>query len=301
VVHKKRPATAREKGVTIGLLVIWLMLISFAAISALNPVWYQKLAAPGVDVEARTAKNHGDAFLQGGDYERAIVNYLKALDIQPENVGAQVNMAIACGKMGDTQGGIRILKSVLREDPGQFGTVAFNLAELLVDEGKTREAIHYYERALEDRAQQGLVYAKLGVLYFEMREFKKARSAFQSALEAQRDPRSSYRDMLIRELAVHEGNPIYQPFLEEQCSIDLTEEDLELYDLEIIRDLQRNDPEIARTHCYLGVTHARLGTLPDAAHHLEISLEIWPQNPNADNYREMLRELREALADGDAE
>lgn len=58
-------------------------------------------------------------------------------------------------------------------------------------------------------------------------------------------------------------------------------EQLAAYDLQIIRELQEQDPEIAKTHNHLAYIHVKRQDYVSAATNYQKSLRIWPGNSDA--------------------
>jgi len=292
--HRSEVAPARSRVLlTWGLLLGWLALMSFGAVSALDPPWLQDLTRGGRVMEARDCKTAGDAQLHQGLYSLAAAQYVEALRIQPDNLGARVNLAIAYSKAGLAEKAIATLEEALAQADGmtRTGVIHVNLADLYREQGHTAEAIEHYQLAIGDDVEQDLVYRKLGTLHLVEQRLEPALAAFQKALECQCDVRLTYRYMLRRNLEKFADHPEQRTAIERQLEqIDTVE--LTPYDLEIVRQVQRSDRNIAKTHNHLGLIHYRLGHRDEAIAHFESSLEIWPGNTDATRYLQALRQSK---------
>lgn len=288
---KKRPSRERTI-VTLILFALWLILFSFGAISILNPKWLQDLSRPGIKSESQSCKDYGDSFLRSNNYSTAIANYRRALEIRPDFVGASVNMAIAYSRRGDNARAEEILEGALRIASGQQGVIYYNLGELYEKQKKQDKAIQCYQRALDFEVQQDVIYRKLGTLYLAAEQYGQAREAFEMALASQLDAAFSYRNMLQSSLELFEGDTATLPIIKAQLARNIRAEDLTVYDLTIIRSLQQRDPEVAKTHNYLGFIYARLGDNAKAIEHFEESLKIWPGNIDAKKNLQVLHQLQ---------
>lgn len=275
------------------LLGIWLVLISFGAVSAINPPWLQEISSKGIDVEARGAKNAGDTLLRQRAYTRAIPLYQHALEIKPDYVGATVNLAIAYRQIGAVDKAEMLLRDKLKEGEGRQGVIAFNLAELLEKQGKREEAFRYYGQTIGSSVRQDRVLTKLGTLLFEAGEYQRSLDAFMTALDFQTDPAAAYAHMLRRSLSTFEDDAVNLPIIEEQLTRKLSAEELARYDLDIIERRQRADREIATTHTLIGAVHARLNDPRKAITHFESALRIAPENVDAANRLKKQQELLE--------
>ncbi len=274
------------------LLLIWIILVSFAAISTLDPKWLQELARPGIKAESGSYKDYGDNLLRERNYRMAIVQYQYALEIKPDNMGALVNLAITYGQAGNIQRGVKILKDALQKDTGRRGTISYNLGELLEKQGNIVEANQYYEEALNSEVEQDLVCRKLGTLYLDSRQYEKARVAFEKTLAVQNDPAYLYQNMLTRSLTIYQDDTVNLPIIEELLARNISAEDLAPYDVEIIRQIQRNNPEIAKTHNHLGLIYSIQGDITRAIEHFQQSLQIWPGNIDAQRNLQVLQRLQ---------
>ena len=304
--QRSRPVLQPSRGETIlsyGLMFIWLLLISFGAVSAVNPEWLKELSGLGRRAESRDYKNYGDAFLQQHDYRRAIGQYQAALDIRPGQASVLINMAVAYMQAGAADRAVEILRAALETETDRDELIYFNLGELLEKQGISDDAAAYYQRAIGSTVEQDLVYRKLGGLYVSAGRYEDALPAFENTLLCQMDPCQPYLSMVNRSLQTYKEDTINLPIIERLASHDVSVDDLDRYDLEIIHQLQQSDPEIAKTHNNLGFIHFRLGNIEAGIRHFEKSLQIWPGNADASRnlplLRQMLHDGPDANVDGD--
>ena len=275
------------------LVLVWLALVSFGAISLTNPQWLKEWGHQGAQAESRAYKQYGDSFLHQGDYRRAIASYRKALQITPERVSVMINLAVAYMYAGFFQEADRVLKAASRLESNRQDLISFNLGELLERQGKTEEAVLYYKEAIGSKLDQGLVYRKLGLLYLGAKRYEEAREAFEKTLANQTDLKLPYMEMLNRSLDDYEDDTLTLPIIEAQFSRGVGTKDLAPYDLKIIRHLQQTDREIAKTHNHLAYIHVQGKDYQSAARHYQRSLEIWPGNTDAQSGINYLAKLRQ--------
>lgn len=289
------------------LIVLWAILVSWAVISVLNPKWLQKLSRSGVEAESFLGKRRGDADMLQGNYMRAILAYQQSLEINPRQPGVMLNLAGALMNESDNVGGdteqknrllgeaSKLIDEALRMDPGRHCTALVNYkkGELLERQGKSDEAIGYYEKALGPDIPSHTIYRRLGVVYTARGEYEKALAAFEKALKSQLDPDLPYQNMLRRVSEAKELDPAVSRDVEESVTHGIPADLLSHYDTEIIRLAQQRDPEIAITHNHLGVVFARMGNYAEAIRHFQISLEIWPGNIDARKNLPLLQQLQE--------
>lgn len=299
--HRRWSPSRGQTVITWFLVLVWLALISFGAISLTNQQWLQEWGHQGVQAESRAYKQYGDAFLHQGDYLRAIPQYQKALQITPQRVSVMINLAVAYMYAGVPQEADRVLKEASRLESNRKDLISFNLGELMERQRKTEEAIRYYRKAIGSKVDQGLVYRKLGLLYLGAKRYEEALEAFDNTLANQTDMNLPYMDMLRRSLDAYEDDTVTLPIIEAQLSRGVSTEDLAPYDLKIIRHLQQTDPEIAKTHNHLAYIHVQRKDYSSAARHYQRSLEIWPGNVDAQRGIDYLAKLRQEAPPSDLE
>lgn len=263
------------------LLLTWLGLMTFGLISVINPQWLQDWSQAGRRSEVIAYKQYGDSFLRRKEYGKAIAQYQKALDIDPQRVNVMTNMAVAYREGGNTDKAAQILTAAMRLPVGRKGPLYFNCGVLLEQQGKTDEALGYYQKAVGTTVDQSLVFGRLGLLYTKANRFEEARGAFEKMLACQVDVTRPYREMLVRSLEYYEDDTVNLPIIERLFAAKTSETDLARYDLEIIRQLQRRDQNIAKTYNHLGFVSIQLKDNAAAVAYFRKSLEIWPGNLDA--------------------
>ncbi len=87
---------------------------------------------------------------------------------------------------------IRLLKSILQEDPGNLG-VLIKLGNISMDSGRYTEAIDAYGRALEIDPKNTNVRVDMGVCYRRIGRSDRAVEEFKKAIET--DPSHAYAHM----------------------------------------------------------------------------------------------------------
>ena len=284
-----KPTRARTV-ITSALLLIWIFLILFAFIAATEPSWLKNISQVGRADESRVMKDNGDAYLYQKNYTKAIAYYQRALEIKPDYTGALINMAIAYNYSGNGEQGIKILKTAINSETRQPGTIYFNIAEVLKGQGKKQQAIEYYLKAINSEVKQELIYCNLGVLYYESNDYENALAAFLRALKIQTDPTTPYLNMIKIRLAFSENDDADLAILEQMEGVGVRVEDLKDYDIKTIESINGSDPEIAKTHNFLGLIYARQGNFEEAQKQFELSMQIWPGNNDARNNLRALRQ-----------
>ncbi|MCK4548491.1 MAG: tetratricopeptide repeat protein [Candidatus Eisenbacteria sp.] len=281
--------TRFHMAITVSLAAIWLVLIAFGVISRSSPGWLKDLARVGTKIESQVFVDQGDIHMRARKYQSAVASYQRALEIKPDYVEPRLNQAIAYARSGQLDLGVRTLREALETGVTQAEKVYYNLADLLVKQEKWDEAIQCYREALNLGINPGIAYHKMGTVYLGRNEHQKAREALENSLAAVRDATLPYLDMLQSSLSVYEDDPVNLRVVEEQIAAGIREEDLALYDMEIIRRTNETSPRIARLHNLLGFACASLEDYDAAIAHFERSLEIRPGDAKTQKNLEALR------------
>jgi tetratricopeptide (TPR) repeat protein len=304
----KRNRPPKQSGVKISrsrsivtwiLLITWAALIAFGAISVMEPEWLEEAAKMGKEGSSRVYKNYGDNFLRQQKYYRAIDQYKEAIKINPDYVGVLVNMAIAYAHIGDKDRGLKMLGDALKIENSKRGNIYYNLADILKSQGRVDDAIRYFEMAVGTEFDQGLIYSKLGPIYYATEQYEKARDAFENLLAIQIDPRTPYLNMLQEGMAIYENDTTHLEVITGLLAQKTAVEHLSNFDLESIRDARQHDREIAKTHNHLGAIYARMGVLEKAADHFRRSLVIWPGNRDAETNLQLIQQAIKSIEQTD--
>ncbi len=212
-------------------------------LSALEAMGTERPAGARTAAAVNKLKEHiesGAALYATGDYWRAIKEFDKALDIQPDNFKANNNIALAYLKIGELEKAKEHFDRALKADPTALD-VSENLARLesapepseaacqadasseTLDEshalsaaGKVylsrrsyEQAANAFSRALASFPDDVEALNGLGTAYFALEKFEKAREQFQKALSLEPENETAKKKLKDVEsvLAVLEKEP----------------------------------------------------------------------------------------------
>lgn len=99
-------------------------------------------------VSSETYLSMGAQALRGGDRETAVAAYTKAVELNPENQRAWMNLGVLAKQDSRTAEAEQAFAHALELDPG-YGYAHFNLAELLSETDRHEEALPHYRAAVE--------------------------------------------------------------------------------------------------------------------------------------------------------
>ena len=285
---KKNKINPEEKIVRNSLLTIWGLLIIFGIFSIINPLWLQNLSEEGKKTEAINYKNYGDNYLKNKKYQAAIVNYKKALKIQPDLNSALGNLGITYSQMKKYDKAILTFKKLLKKNPKHASTIYFNLAEQYKKKGNLDLAIKYYNISAESDPFPMYSYRYLGNLFLQNNQLDDAIDAFQKSIDNNLTLNNSYFGSLKREKELYLDKP---EFLEIILSLSKENEPNaeKRFDNNIFEEMLKKDKEIAKAHNFLGYAYSMKKDFPQAIAHYQKALEIWPEFEDARKNLEKIR------------
>ncbi|MDP2999944.1 MAG: tetratricopeptide repeat protein [Bryobacterales bacterium] len=133
--------------------------------------------------DASAHMNLGVALAGSGKLDEAIAQYRKALDLSPGNPESHLNFGIALAGKGDLNQAIAHYQKALEINP-EYPEVHNNLGVALAAAGKLDDAIVHYQKALGVNPDYPEVHNNLGVALARTGKLEEAISHFRRALAA---------------------------------------------------------------------------------------------------------------------
>ena len=124
----------------------------------------------------------GEAYSEIGQYDQAILNYNKTLEINPRYVEAYYNRGNAYRKKDLLDQAILDYTKALEIKP-EYAEAYYNRGNAYAKKGLLDQAIMDYNRAIEINANYVEVYTNRGSVYYAKRQFEQAISDFSKAIE----------------------------------------------------------------------------------------------------------------------
>lgn len=173
-------------------ILIWLTFMgsySFTAIARSN-VWKDDFSLwsetagkhPG---KARARHNLGLAYLQLGQFDKAISELEAALKLNPNKAKIYLNLGRAYCKNSQFDKALQKLNMALELDLSPV--VYYELGNVYLDMGKPEDAIKYYKDALRLDSSYSPAYNALGTIYNEQGRYAEALQAFEKAAQTGSD------------------------------------------------------------------------------------------------------------------
>jgi len=130
--------------------------------------------------------NLGNVLHQKGDVDEAIVQYQKALEINPANAEVHNNLGNILLEKGQVDEAIAHCQRALEINPDN-SPAHNNLGNALLQKGNVDEAIAHYQRALEISPDIAMVHNNLGGALFQKGNVDEAIAYYQKALQIEPD------------------------------------------------------------------------------------------------------------------
>jgi tetratricopeptide (TPR) repeat protein len=124
-------------------------------------------------------------FLEG-KYEEAITIFRRCLKLDPKNVFASNGLGFACEQMGQPDRAVEAYRNAVAWQSGketQDPTPVLNLGRLLLNLGKTEEALTYLTRAVELGPEHSKTHEQLGKAHSFAGELEAAQRELKKAIE----------------------------------------------------------------------------------------------------------------------
>lgn len=141
----------------------------------------------------------GHTSLKEGHLEEAVRSYRKALELDPGNVPGRESLAYALADLGDVNGSLIELRSLLAEGRGS-ARVHFLLGRLLVASGDDRAALGHYQRAVELNPDDETALFNKASAHARLGQFAAAAEGYGRVVEMDpRDVLARYRLAMVLE------------------------------------------------------------------------------------------------------
>lgn len=175
----------RNLGFSSMAMAIVAVLISFSRVQASywqnsECLWAHALVCTPDNVTAEN--NFGNALLDSGKINEAIVHLQKALQIMPNHAEAHYNMGNALFRKGDVSGAIVQYREALQAKPNDEKT-HYNLGIALLQQGDITEAINEFQAALQIMPDDIVVLNNLANAEFQKGDISQAVTDYRRALQ----------------------------------------------------------------------------------------------------------------------
>ncbi len=122
----------------------------------------------------------GDTLVARGRLSGAIEEYLKALEINPNDAVVHNKLGICYQRQGDVDRALKQFELAVSLNP-RFAEAWNNVGSCYHARGKLKQAVKYYQKALESKPGLATAYRNIGSAYFAQGRFEQGYEALQAA------------------------------------------------------------------------------------------------------------------------
>jgi tetratricopeptide (TPR) repeat protein len=240
-----------------------------------------------------------------GRTEEALVQFQKALKLQPNNPGAHNGLGTALSKRGQWTEAIAYLEEALRLEPDN-SEAHNNLGYALFQLGRVPEAVVHCQEALKLQPDNWRAHVSLGSALLEQGKALEAIAHLEQALRAKPDLAGERENLVklssdlyvargvfcVQNKNLAEAVVYYQEALKLQpdswrahvsLGSALLQQGKILEAIAHLEEALRLKPDLAKGHDKLGIALFQAGRVPEAIVHLEEALRLQPENAAAHN------------------
>ncbi|MFO7723201.1 MAG: tetratricopeptide repeat protein [Bacteroidales bacterium] len=278
--EKNSAQHAINKAIRKILVAIYAFLIIFGVVSLFSPEWLKGISHVGRKSEATLMQSYGDHFLNQQEFEKAVVQYDRAIQINPGMAEAYINKGVALRHMKLNEEAAKTLEKALEFEEAQHDVTYFTLAEIFYVQNKPDKAVEYFMKSASVAPFPLPAYQRAGEILNNTAQWDAARETFRLAMEHQYTMRNCYEGMLKRDYYLT-PNQESKAKIKALLETGIEEADLSHYDEQIFNEALKRDPIMAGIYNQLGYTHAMTGNLEDAIKYFSLAVEMAPDFENA--------------------
>jgi len=302
----------------------WMAVPVFVEVGTRNTQELGSVSAGDVDdlgekvVESFNTRNQADKhvifgidYARSEAYERALTNFKKALEYDPELAAAYYYMGDTYLKMDSLNAALGALEKAVQIDPAYINAY-HSIGEAYLEKGDTTQARNFFEELVTQKPDDCQIQVAYGyVMANQLGEVEKGLQAFEKAKQLCPDNPQPYqylayalpdtrRDAKIenfkRYLELSEGKVTDPEALQYLFGLYFAEEQYEGAK-ETINQALAADPTNANLQLYAGIVESKLGNHRQAIQHYDKALELNQDLENAYLYRALAnRELGNTAA-----
>jgi tetratricopeptide (TPR) repeat protein len=292
----------------------WVAVPVFVAVGTRNTQEIGTVSAGDVDdlgekvVESFNSRNQADKhvifgidYARSEAYERALTNFQKALEYDPDLAAAYYHMGDTYLKMDSLNSALSALERAVEIDPAYINAY-HSIGQAYLEKGDTTQAKNFFEELATKRPDDCEIQVAYGyVMANQLGEVEKGLQAFEKAKQLCPDNPQPYQYLAYalpdtrrnekienfkRYLELSEGKATDPEALQYLFGLYFAEEQYEEA-RETINQALAADPTNADLQLYAGIAESKLGNHQQAIQHYDKAIELNPDIENAYLYRAM--------------
>ncbi|MBW1916190.1 MAG: tetratricopeptide repeat protein, partial [Deltaproteobacteria bacterium] len=195
----------------------------------------------------------GYLYLEDNMPDKAIINFTKALEIDPDNPEAHNNLGVAFARQGKLDDAVMSFEAVLQVKPDHI-EAHNNLGNILIRQEKVNRGITYFKDALQIDPSCVAAQKNLGVAFARQDKLEEAVKAYKRAIELEPDDPDTCNELGV--------------LLARQTRYD----EAKIY----LEKAIQSDPTMADPHVTLGKIFIKQGRFDQAEMHFDKAIGMRP-------------------------
>jgi len=140
--------------------------------------------------------NRGNVYARKGEIKRALSDYSKAIEIKPDFAAAYCNRGVAYADEGELERALSDFNKAIEIKP-DFVAAYCNRGNAYIDKGEFERALADYNKAIEIKPDYAAAYYNRGFAYYSKGELLQALSDYAKAIEIKPDDAEVYLDKAL--------------------------------------------------------------------------------------------------------
>ena len=240
---------------------------------------------PYLQLSASEYRERGNRAAQRGEYQLAIRDYSRAIELNPDDAAAHNNRGIAYRNIEEYQAAIRDYSRAIELNP-DYVNAYYNRGIAYRNIEEYQAAIRDYSRAIELNPDDAAAHNNRGIAYRNIEEYQAAIKDCTRAIELNPDYVNAYYNRGIAYRNIRE----YQAAIRDYDKvIELNPDDVEAYNdrgvayrntddfQAAIKDYSRAielNPDYAQAYCNRGIARSKLGNAREAEADFQTALRL---------------------------
>jgi len=122
----------------------------------------------------------GTQYLNNGQYNQAIDNFQKSIELEPNSSEDYYNLGVAHASLNQLEEAITSFQEALKLDPNH-AEASYNLGLTYHILEQPEQALVYYKKAIEINPNYATAYTNLGNLYVSLHQLQQGKESFEKA------------------------------------------------------------------------------------------------------------------------